>query len=65
MVIDNSFELKQIVYLITDTDQRPRIVTRIKVGVSGLVYELCCGTCISDHYDFEISDSVNVLSKME
>lgn len=61
MVIENKFELQQTVYLKTDPDQRARIVTRINVSSTGLIYELYSGTGGSWHYDFEIATEKDVL----
>ncbi|GAB3701359.1 hypothetical protein GCM10027592_29370 [Spirosoma flavus] len=61
MRIDNEFALKQTVYLKTDKEQLPRLVTAIKICPDGLLYELIQGTASSYHYDFEISESVDVL----
>jgi hypothetical protein len=63
MVIDNKFSIGQIVYLVTDSEQLKRIVSRIIVTPTGLVYELNSGVVQSSHYDFEISDEINVLVK--
>lgn len=54
MLIDNKFDLGQTVYLVTDADQSPRIVTRLFIAPEGIVYELCCGTARSEHYDIEM-----------
>lgn len=61
MLIDNKFELGQIVYLHTCKDQHPRLVTRINVSTMGIIYELSCGTETSTHYDYEISEKKNIL----
>ncbi len=61
MIIDNKYNFGQIVYLITDIDQQPRIVTEMKIGPEGcVIYELTCGTVTSYHYDFEMSLTVDV-----
>lgn len=60
-VIDNKFELGQIVYLKTDTDQRERIVTGFCIRQMGQSYELMQGNIGSWHYDFEIATEKNVL----
>lgn len=65
MVIDNKFSLKQTVYLITDNDQKRRIVTKIMVNPNGISYQLSCGASDSDHYECEISEEVDVLAKTE
>lgn len=54
-VLKIDFELGQLVYLKTDTDQLPRIVTAIIVKPNLLVYELSQSDKTSDHYAFEIS----------
>ena len=62
MVIDNKFSFGDIVYLKTDKEQLPRIVTCILCYKQGeLIYKLTCGTTQSDHYDYEISTEINVL----
>lgn len=61
MVIDNKFDLKQDVYLSTCIDQKIRIVTGIIVHVDGITYQLTSGTEVTEHYDYEISETKNVL----
>lgn len=65
MVIDNKFSLNQIVYLITDSEQKRRIVTRIMISPNSISYQLSCGAGCSDHYECEISEEVDVLAKTE
>jgi len=66
MVIDNKFDLEQEVYLKTDSDQLKRIVTAISVHPNKqIIYSLTCCTDCSDHYDFEISDEENTLTKVK
>lgn len=61
LVLDNRYELGQIVYLITDVEQMARVVTNIKVLPNCLLsYQLSCGYECSDHYEMEISDTINV-----
>jgi hypothetical protein len=56
MNIKNRFNIEDIVYLKTDADQQQRIIAGIIVRPNGiLVYEICCGTENSNHYEFEIS----------
>jgi len=54
--INNDFELKQTVFLKTDVEQRPRIVTAINVRIDSLTYELSCGVQSTWHVSFEISE---------
>jgi len=55
MVIDNKFEIGDIVYLSTDEEQLMRLVTSINISNNDLLYQLSCGSNNSNHYDFEIS----------
>lgn len=61
MVIGTKYKIKDIVYLHTDVDQQKRLVTGYTVRESGIVYLLSCGVNESSHYDFEITEEVNVL----
>lgn len=63
--IDVDYEIGDTVYLKTDSDQRPRIITGISVRTAGLImYDLAQGTASTWHYPFEISTEVNVLIKV-
>ena len=62
MIIDNKYNLKQVVYLKTDTEQLPRIVTSIQVNSYDLLYRVACGTEETYHYDFEITDERNEIT---
>ncbi|MBO0947303.1 hypothetical protein [Fibrella forsythiae] len=53
--------MKQIVYLVTDKEQLPRMVTAIKVTPDCLLYELSQAQNMSTHYDFEISPKLDVM----
>lgn len=57
MIINNAFALKQVVYLVTDTDQRAGLITAIKVTVNGLMYEVTIGFDADYYYDFEIQEN--------
>jgi hypothetical protein len=61
MIIENKFDIKQIVYLVTDEDQKPRIVTRLNITLDSYTYELTHGANTSWHYEFEISAGKNVM----
>ena len=62
MVIDNVYELNDLVYLVTDPDQQVRMVTCIKVMPIGITYEVSLGSNASDHYEQEISATKNLLN---
>ena len=62
MVINNTYDFNDLVYLKTDEDQKKRIVIGIKIVPSGeILYLLSCGTICSEHYEFEISVEKDVL----
>jgi hypothetical protein len=65
MVIDNKYDLGQIVYLKTDVDQLQRIVSAITQRQGGIIYELCQGEKTSSHYDFEITEDENIEIKVK
>lgn len=60
MVINNKFEIRQSVFLVTDLEQVKRLVTSIIITNNGIMYQLSCGDMYSSHYDFEISESKDV-----
>lgn len=56
-----SFKIGQTVYLRTDPDQFPRVVTGITQRQYGILYELSFGTETWLHNDFEISDEQDIM----
>ena len=66
MMIDNKYEIGEIVYLKTDPDQHGRMVFAIELYKGGeLLYKLIMGTMVSAHYGFELSkerDSIKMLT---
>ena len=61
MVIENKYNIGETVYLVTDEDQKPRIVTGINVTVTGIRYNLVNGVTDTYHYELEMSDEKNIL----
>lgn len=60
--VDIPFDFFQIVFLMTDMDQLPRMVVGVKVCPYGYtLVELQAGTVISLHYIGEISDQKNLV----
>ena len=56
MIIENEFELGQIVYLITDIDSHARMVTRMQISLNGNIqYCLSFGAVDTWHYAKELS----------
>lgn len=61
MIINNKYDIGQIVFLITDPEQLPRIVTRLIVNMNTVLYDLSCGMEMSAHYDFEMSEEKTIV----
>jgi len=62
MVIDNKFEIGQLVYLKTDEEQKERMVVNIIIGPNDtLRYLLCLAAAETWHYEMEITHEKNVL----
>lgn len=61
MIIENKFQIGQIVFLKTDREQFERIITGICIRMNGMSYELSFGNSTSWHFDFEISIEKNIL----
>ena len=63
-VINNVFEIGDIVYLKTDVQHLQRIVFAIVFYKHGdITYKLTSGTTISEHYEFEITKDRAELKK--
>ncbi|WP_026463502.1 hypothetical protein [Adhaeribacter aquaticus] len=58
-VFRSRYGLGDIVYLITDELQLPRMVTGLKFYPGGYYYQLNCGTVNTEHYEIEVSESLN------
>lgn len=61
MVIDNKFDIGDIVYLKTDKDQSPRMITGFLVGPMALSYRVACGTVDAWQYGIELSKEKDVI----
>lgn len=64
MIIDNVFEIGQLVYLITDPEQSARFITAIQVTKRGLLYGLMFATEESWHEDYELSADQDIFKKL-
>lgn len=59
---DAIYNYGQVVYLVTDTEQRPKIVVKhILYPDSIVMYGLAGGTSYSEHYELEISENRNLI----
>lgn len=62
MIIDEKFNMGDIVYLKTDVDQKPRMVTGYKIKPnSELLYCLSCAEDETMHYLMEITIEKDLL----
>lgn len=61
MVVDNKYNIGQTVYLKTDLEQSPRMITKIVIIPNSLFYVLNDGITMSEHYEVEISEEKNAL----
>jgi hypothetical protein len=56
----NKFYLGNIVYLITDKEQLPRMITALILRSTGYSYELGCGATSSWNTEIEISSEKTI-----
>jgi len=66
MKINNNivFDIGDIVFLKTDSEQLPRIITGILMRPNNLLYYLSNGTNETQHYEIEISKEENETIKL-
>lgn len=63
MIVDNQYNIGDIVYLKTDEDQLARQVFSIEIYKNGeMMYKLVQGIQTSSHYAFEISTEKNYVN---
>lgn len=55
------FRMGQTVYLKTDKEQKPRLVTGITLRPISVTYALVCGTTETWHYPLEISSEKDIV----
>lgn len=55
LILTNEFEIGDIVFLITDAEQKERMVTGLYYDVTTLQYRLSSGSSFSYHFSIEIS----------
>jgi hypothetical protein len=54
ILIDIEFFIGEIVYLKTDVEALPRVVTSYTVSIDEVIYTLACGDDSNEHYAVEI-----------
>lgn len=60
MIIENKYEIGDIVYLTTDREQLERLVTQLRISPCGLIYIIQNGINQSEHYEMELSAEKNL-----
>jgi len=64
MVIDNKYDIGEILYLVTDEEQKKRLCTAIVICPdNSFLYEVISGTSASKHYEFELSREPDIAMK--
>lgn len=64
MKFETRYDLGQLVYLITDPDQKERMVTEVRVTPNGMEYGLSLGDGSCFAYELEISTKPNILKQL-
>ena len=55
MMIENKYNIGDIVYLKTDVEQMERIIIAMEINSGGLLYRLSCGENDTYHYAIEMA----------
>jgi len=58
------YKIGEIVFLKTDVEQLPRMVTGILLRATNYIYYLSNSTIETTHYEFEITMEINEIIKM-
>lgn len=61
MMIQCDYDLGDIVYLTTDSDQLQRIIIGLTVRPGAIIYDLQNGTNMSSHYEMEFCKERNII----
>lgn len=54
MLIENKYNIGDVVFLLTDVEQLNRIITGIIIRPNSILYYVSCGSTETLHYDLEI-----------
>lgn len=65
MLIENKYNIGDIVYLKTDKDQKPCQVIGILINSLGTLYDVRIGVDVFTFTDIELTNEVNVLAKCD
>ena len=63
MIIENEFDIEDTVYLKTDSEQLPRLITKLIIcSATQIIYVCSCGTLDSQHFAFELSTTPHFIT---
>jgi hypothetical protein len=65
MTFTTDIDLGEIVYLITDKEQLPRMVTAVEFSINGATYKLSQCTSDSYHYRAEIAKEQDIIQMLK
>jgi hypothetical protein len=66
MEIKTKYDLKQLVYLVHDPEQRKRMITGIKIITAKQhIYCLVCGAEESEHFEYELALEPDMVTKTD
>lgn len=66
MTITALYDFFTTLYLVTDPEQKPRILTNMEVSPGHVIrYGLSCGTDFSWHFAEEMTEEINLLTKVK
>lgn len=58
------YALAELVYLVTDVDQHPRMIVGVVIHPTGMSYELAFGDSSSGHCEIEITREPNIIKRL-
>tara|TARA_R110000803_G_scaffold69058_3_gene131244 strand:+ start:4390 stop:4581 length:192 start_codon:yes stop_codon:yes gene_type:complete len=61
-LVKTTYNIGDIVFLTTDVEQRPRIITEIHINPNGYFYTLTHGIELTNHYEIEMSPELTFLN---
>lgn len=62
LMIENEYNIGDIVYLKTDEKQLQRLLFAIEISSTGLLYRLACGEINTYHYAIEMTTEKSFVS---
>lgn len=65
MKISTKYDLGDMVYLVTDPDQKERMVVSIEIRPNSVMYNLVCAEQNSWHYEMEMQVEKDLVKSFE